>query len=62
MRKRDMNKYCCFHEDYGHDTNECNQLKDEIEFYARDFKLVKVLKPTTDPARFASHVFADVLT
>ena len=37
-------------------------LKDEIEFYARDFKLVKVLKPTTDPARFASHVFADVLT
>ncbi len=37
-------------------------LRDEIEFYARDFKLVKVLKPTTDPARFAAHVYADVLS
>lgn len=37
------------------------QLREEIEFYARDFKLVKVLKPTTDPARFAAHVFSDVL-
>lgn len=36
-------------------------LKEEIEFYARDFKLVKVLKPGTDPARFAAHVYADVL-
>lgn len=37
------------------------KLREEIEFYARDFKLVKVLKASTDPARFASHVFADVL-
>jgi NitT/TauT family transport system substrate-binding protein len=36
-------------------------LKQEIEFYARDFKLVGVLKPSTDPARFAEHVFTDVL-
>ncbi len=36
-------------------------LKKEIEFFARDFKLVGVLKPSTDPARFAEHVFSDVL-
>ena len=36
-------------------------LRQEIEFYARDFKLVNVLKPSTDPARFAAHVHADVL-
>nr|WP_315185777.1 ABC transporter substrate-binding protein [uncultured Albidiferax sp.] len=39
-----------------------NDLKKEIEFYARDFKLVGVLKPSTDPARFAEYVYADVLT
>lgn len=36
-------------------------LRKEIEFYARDFKLVGVLKPTTDPARFAAFVHGDVL-
>ncbi len=36
-------------------------LKKEIEFYARDFKLVGVLKPGTDAARFAEHVTIDVL-
>ena len=38
------------------------KLRDEIEFYARDFKLVGVLKPSTDPAKYAKHVFADVLS
>jgi len=37
-------------------------LRKEIEFYARDFKLVGVLKPTTDPVRFAAHVHGDVLS
>jgi NitT/TauT family transport system substrate-binding protein len=37
-------------------------LKKEIEFFARDFKLVGVLKPTTDPVRFAEFVHADVLS
>lgn len=37
-------------------------LRQEIEFYARDFKLVGVLKPGTDPARFAAHVHGDVLS
>ena len=36
-------------------------LLTEIEFYARDFRAVGVLKPGTDPAKLAKHVFADVL-
>lgn len=36
-------------------------LQKEIEFYARDFKLVGVLKPGTDAVRFAQHVTVDVL-
>lgn len=36
-------------------------LQREVEFYARDFKLVGVLKPSTDPVRFAAHVTQDVL-
>ena len=29
--KRDSSKYCRFHRDIGHTTDECRQLKDEIE-------------------------------
>ena len=36
-------------------------LRDEVEFYARDFRSVGVLKPSTDPARLANHVSVDVL-
>ena len=35
ISKRDTTKFCRYHNDYGHDTNECNQLKDEIEFLIR---------------------------
>ncbi|GKC86820.1 reverse transcriptase domain-containing protein [Tanacetum coccineum] len=30
-RSRDMSKYCHFHEDHGHDTNDCLQLRNHIE-------------------------------
>ncbi|GJW25436.1 hypothetical protein Tco_0039247 [Tanacetum coccineum] len=30
-RSRDMYKYCYFHEDHGYDTNDCRQLKSQIE-------------------------------
>ena len=36
-------------------------LRDEVEFYARDFRGVGVLKKTTDPVRFAEHVSFDPL-
>jgi NitT/TauT family transport system substrate-binding protein len=36
-------------------------LRDEVEFYARDFRSVGVLKSSTDPARLANHVSVDVL-
>ncbi|KAM6559184.1 hypothetical protein CsatA_028423 [Cannabis sativa] len=35
VSKRDMTKFCYFHGDYGHDTNECNNLEREIEFPIR---------------------------
>lgn len=37
------------------------ELRDQIEFYARDFRSVGVLKQSTNPARLADHVFVDVL-
>nr|XP_043616346.1 uncharacterized protein LOC122588294 [Erigeron canadensis] len=29
--KKNMNKYCDFHEDHGHDTNDCRELQAEIK-------------------------------
>ncbi|MDM0014675.1 ABC transporter substrate-binding protein [Variovorax sp. J22P168] len=37
------------------------KLRDEVEFYARDFQSVGVLKQSTDPVRLANHVSVDVL-
>ncbi|GJV25024.1 reverse transcriptase domain-containing protein [Tanacetum coccineum] len=30
-RSRDTSKYCHFHEDYGHDTNDCRHLRCQIQ-------------------------------
>ena len=35
LAKRDMTKYCNFHRDHGHQTDDCIQLKKEIEFLIR---------------------------
>ena len=37
--KRNRNKYCRFHKDYGHDTDECFDLKQQIENLIRQGKL-----------------------
>ncbi|XP_074347250.1 uncharacterized protein LOC141686091 [Apium graveolens] len=33
--KRDNSRYCRFHKDVGHDTDDCRQFKDEIEYLIR---------------------------
>ncbi|WP_198971673.1 ABC transporter substrate-binding protein [Xylophilus sp. ASV27] len=36
-------------------------LRDEVEFFARDFQTAGILKKSTDPVRFADHIALDVL-
>ena len=36
-------------------------LRQELALYAEELKLVSVMKPSTDPAKFADKIFADVL-
>ena len=33
--KRDLTKYCEFHRDHGHRTDDCIQLSKEIEYLIR---------------------------
>ena len=37
--KRNRNKYCRFHRDHGYDTNECFDLKQQIENLIKQGKL-----------------------
>ena len=41
---RDKNKYCRFHKDHGHNTEECRDLKEQIEELIRKEKLQKYVK------------------
>ncbi|XP_075665452.1 uncharacterized protein LOC142635124 [Castanea sativa] len=41
--KRNKSKYCRFHCDHGHDTNECYDLKQQIEVLIRQGKLKNFL-------------------
>ena len=43
--KRDMTKYCEFHRDHGHWTDDCIQLKKEIEFLIRRGHLRRYAAP-----------------
>ena len=42
--KRNKDRYCRFHKDVGHDTDDCRQFKDEIEFLIHQGKLSKFTK------------------
>ena len=48
---RDKNKYCRFHQDHGHCTDECRHLKDQVETLIRQGKLQKYIRKT-DPHRY----------
>ncbi|GKE65349.1 hypothetical protein Tco_1519510, partial [Tanacetum coccineum] len=43
-RSRDMSKYCYFHEDHGHDTNDCRQLRSQIEEAVKSGQLSHLIK------------------
>ncbi|XP_012838229.1 PREDICTED: uncharacterized protein LOC105958770 [Erythranthe guttata] len=42
--------FCRFHNDYGHTTNECQHLRDEIERLIRAKNLPEFVKPGQSPA------------
>lgn len=43
-KKWDMKKYCRFHKDPGHYTNQCRDLKEQIEELIQKGKLQKFVK------------------
>ena len=46
---RDNTKYCEFHRDYGHRTDDCIQLKREIEYLIRRRYLRRFISPESQP-------------
>jgi len=47
-----------YHTHHHHPVGEV--LKRELKAYADDLKVISVFKPTTDTARFAERIYADV--
>ncbi|GKD02190.1 hypothetical protein Tco_1177164 [Tanacetum coccineum] len=43
-RNRDTTKYCHFHEDYGHETNSCRELKRQIDKAVKSGQLAHLVK------------------
>ncbi|XP_023895558.1 uncharacterized protein LOC112007447 [Quercus suber] len=48
-RKYDLKKYCRFHKDHGHYTDECRDLKEQIEELIQRGKLQKFVKRDHQP-------------
>ena len=48
IERRDKRKYYRFHRDYGHNTNECQTLKDEIETLIRRGYLSRYMAKKVD--------------
>ncbi|GJW05355.1 hypothetical protein Tco_1564211 [Tanacetum coccineum] len=43
-QSRDMSKYCHFHEDHGHETNQCRELRHQIEEAVKSRQLAHLVK------------------
>ncbi|GJY33248.1 hypothetical protein Tco_0417717 [Tanacetum coccineum] len=43
-RSCDMSKYCHFHEDHGHETNQCRELRHQIEEAVKSGQLAHLVK------------------
>ena len=52
---RDNTKYCEFHRDYGHYTDDCIQLKREIEYLIRRGYLRRFISPENQPRNQAQN-------
>ena len=52
---RDNTKYCEFHRDYGHRTDNCIQLKREIEFLIRRGYLLRFISSESQPQNQAQN-------
>ena len=52
---RDNTKYCEFHRDYGHRTDDCIQLKREIEYLIRHGYLRRFISPENQPQNQAQN-------
>ncbi|GJY33109.1 hypothetical protein Tco_0417578 [Tanacetum coccineum] len=54
-RSRDMTKYCHFHEDHGHDTNDCRQLRHRIEESVKSQQLSHLVKGIKKEGKSLGH-------
>ena len=52
---RDNTKYCEYHRDYGHHTDDCIQLKKEIEYLIRRGYLQRFIAPENQPQNQAQN-------
>ena len=52
---RENSKYCEFHRDYGHRTDDCIQLKREIEYLIRRGYLRRFISPENQPRNQAQN-------
>ncbi|KAL2534459.1 Uncharacterized protein Adt_07810 [Abeliophyllum distichum] len=53
--RRDETKYCKFHRDHGHDTDDCQQLKEEIERLIKRGQLSKFVKADKEKGKEAEY-------
>ena len=51
LNKRPRDKYYLFHQDHGHDTSECYDLKQQIKALIKKRKLQRFVRGRENPLR-----------